>query len=109
MEQLTQTKEEAEEKFEFTPKTYRMSRATCAEVSYCATIPAAIMRHEAGIRGLSVKEFVKQYDLLIKYVDDSPSFMIYEFRKIGGEPSLMETLGRAMREGPLKDSKESIR
>ena len=67
--------------FEFTSKSYRLRKSARGN-SYNVAVPARILLHHASTCGLSLEEFVKQYEMVAKYVDDRPGFMIYEFKKI---------------------------
>lgn len=76
--QLTESRKE----FEFTSKAYRLRKSANSKNAYNVSVPAQILRHHAETCGLSIDEFVKQYEMIAKYVDDRPGFMIYEFRKV---------------------------
>lgn len=68
--------------FFFTSKPYQLCQSAYSRYSYNISIPTAVLRHQAEIEGMTVEEFARKFEMIAKYVDDKPGFMIYEFSKI---------------------------
>ncbi len=68
--------------FTFVSKSYRLRKSARSKSSFSISVPAPILRHQAETCGLRIDQFVLQYEMIARYVDDRPGFVIYEFRKI---------------------------
>lgn len=72
----------SQKEFFFTSKAYRLQKSSNSQDSYDIQVPTAILRHQAEVNGMTVKEFAQRFHMVAKYVDDRPGFMIYEFKEV---------------------------